>query len=190
MSFDPTVPPAVPGRPGGPHPRTVLLAEDDDAVREFVRAVLEQAGYAVVAAADGRAAGDLFAAAPDRFDLVLSDVVMPHAVGPELAARARGSARASRCCSCRPSPAGWPAPPRAAPGRRAAPREALQRERPAPGRERHPRRRARALTSWTLGPRAAYHQLRGRSRARRGASSWRPMTRPTGRTHWVRPDRS
>ena len=89
MSFEPTVPPAVNGRPGGPHPRTVLLAEDDDAVREFVRAVLEQAGYAVVAAADGRAAGDLFAAAPDRFDLVLTDVVMPHAVGPELASRAR-----------------------------------------------------------------------------------------------------
>ena len=72
-----------------PRVRMVLLAEDDDAVREFIRVALEQAGYAVVAAPDGRAAGDLFAADPARFDLVLTDVVMPHAIGPELAARVR-----------------------------------------------------------------------------------------------------
>jgi DNA-binding response OmpR family regulator len=69
--------------------RTILLAEDDDAVREFVRAVLEQAGFAIVAAPDGRAAGELFAAAPDRFALVLTDVIMPRAIGPELAAGVR-----------------------------------------------------------------------------------------------------
>lgn len=67
----------------------MLLAEDDEAVRAFVRAVLEQAGFAVEPAADGRAAGDLFAAAPDRFALVLTDVMMPHVIGPELAARVR-----------------------------------------------------------------------------------------------------
>jgi two-component system cell cycle response regulator CpdR len=72
-----------------PRVRTVLLAEDDDAVREFIRVALEQTGYAVVAAPDGRAAGDLFAADPARFDLVLTDVVMPHVIGPELAARVR-----------------------------------------------------------------------------------------------------
>ena len=71
------------------HPRTILLAEDDDAVREFVRTVLAQAGFAVVAAPDGRTASDLFAATPDRFALVLTDVVMPHAIGTELAARVR-----------------------------------------------------------------------------------------------------
>ncbi len=70
-------------------PRTVLLAEDDDAVRSFVRAVLEQAGFTVVVATDGLAAGDLFAADSDRFDLVLTDVIMPHATGTELAARVR-----------------------------------------------------------------------------------------------------
>lgn len=67
----------------------MLLAEDDDAVRGFVQAALEQSGFTVVAAPDGRAAGDLFAAEPDRYDLVLTDVVMPHAIGPELAARVR-----------------------------------------------------------------------------------------------------
>ena len=71
------------------HRRTILLAEDDDAVREFVRIVLEQAGFAVVTASDGRAAGELFAATPDRFALVLTDVIMPHAVGTQLAARVR-----------------------------------------------------------------------------------------------------
>lgn len=69
----------------------MLLAEDDDAVREFVRAVLEQVGLVVVAAPDGLAAGDRFAADPDRFDLVLTDVIMPHATGPELAARVRAA---------------------------------------------------------------------------------------------------
>lgn len=69
--------------------RAVLVAEDDDAVREFVRIVLEQSGYRVTAAANGRAAGDLFEADPAAFDLLLTDVVMPHATGVELAARAR-----------------------------------------------------------------------------------------------------
>ena len=86
-------PPPKSAAPGAPASRArrlaVLLAEDDDAVRAFVQAALEQAGYAVAAAPDGRAAGDLFAADPDRFDLVLTDVVMPHAIGPELAARVR-----------------------------------------------------------------------------------------------------
>jgi DNA-binding response OmpR family regulator len=67
----------------------VLLAEDDDAVREFVRAVLEQAGFVVVAASDGRTASELFAENPARFDLLVTDVIMPHVIGPELAARAR-----------------------------------------------------------------------------------------------------
>lgn len=90
MSVRPTPPVVMDGHPKRPAaPRTVLVAEDDDAVRAFVRAVLEQAGFAVVAAPDGRAAGDIFAAHPDRFALVLTDVVMPHAIGPELATRVR-----------------------------------------------------------------------------------------------------
>ena len=82
--------PNPPSTPAPPRPRTVLVVEDDDAVRAFVVAVLEQAGFAVVAAADGRTAGDLFAAEPARFDLVLTDVIMPHALGTDLAARVRG----------------------------------------------------------------------------------------------------
>lgn len=91
-----SVPPAPPSTANGrtlprPHtgPRTVLVAEDDDAVRTFVTAVLETAGYVVVSAPDGLTAGDTFADDPDRFDLVLTDVIMPYALGTEFALRVR-----------------------------------------------------------------------------------------------------
>jgi two-component system, cell cycle response regulator CpdR len=64
--------------------RAVLVVDDDDAVREFVRLALEQAGYAVVLACDGKAAHQHFIAAPQSFSLILSDVVMPNRSGPEL----------------------------------------------------------------------------------------------------------
>ena len=56
-------------------------------MREFVRIVLEQADFLVHTAPNGRAAGDLFAADPLAFDLLLTDVVMPLATGVELAER-------------------------------------------------------------------------------------------------------
>lgn len=77
-------PPARPARP-----RTILLAEDEESVRSFVRAVLEHAGFELAIATDGRAAIELFNSDPSRFDLVLTDVIMPHALGTELAARVR-----------------------------------------------------------------------------------------------------
>jgi len=70
-------------------PLTVLLAEDEDGVRAFVRQVLEHAGHTVVAAADAAAAERAFRAEPDRFDLLLTDVVMPGRSGAELAAALR-----------------------------------------------------------------------------------------------------
>ncbi len=51
--------------------------------------VLIQGGYAVVPAGDGEQALALFRAAPTRFDLVLSDVLMPNCDGAELVARLR-----------------------------------------------------------------------------------------------------
>ncbi len=67
----------------------ILVAEDDDAVRSFVITVLQQAGYIVVAASNGQSARELFIANPAQFDLVLTDVVMPQALGTELAACVR-----------------------------------------------------------------------------------------------------
>lgn len=63
----------------------VLLVEDDDSVRVFVRRALEQDGHVVSEARDGAAALDaLYGAARDA-ELVLSDIQMPVMDGIELA---------------------------------------------------------------------------------------------------------
>ncbi len=64
---------------------TILLVEDDPHVRGLARHVLERAGYTVVEAADGEEAKRAFQSAPDSFDLLLTDVVMPNVGGAELA---------------------------------------------------------------------------------------------------------
>jgi DNA-binding response OmpR family regulator len=82
--------------PGLPRPPAVLLVEDEDGVREFVRVVLVQAGYAVTSVSEPRRALELFRADPAGFDLVLSDILMPGRSGPELAADLRALAPAVR----------------------------------------------------------------------------------------------
>jgi PAS domain S-box-containing protein len=74
-------PPAQPLRPAGS--RTVLVAEDEDGVREVVGRVLGSAGYQVLTAANGEEALLLAHRHADRIDLVLTDVVMPRMDGPE-----------------------------------------------------------------------------------------------------------
>ena len=65
----------------------VLVVEDEAPLRELVQRVLERTGYQVVAAPDGAAA--VAAASDDRFDLLLTDVVMPGMSGPEVASAVR-----------------------------------------------------------------------------------------------------
>ena len=67
---------------------TLLLVEDEPAVRRAVQRNLERLGYRVVTAHDGEDALKI-AASLDRVDLLLSDVVMPGIDGPELAGRLR-----------------------------------------------------------------------------------------------------
>lgn len=67
----------------------ILVVEDEDAVRSFVVAALEDRGYEVTIAGDGAEALDIIAAESGGFDLVLSDVMMPEIDGPTLIARAR-----------------------------------------------------------------------------------------------------
>jgi two-component system, chemotaxis family, chemotaxis protein CheY len=55
----------------------VLVVEDDRDIRESVVEVLQDAGYTVSAAADGREALKLIAAASPLPDLVLLDLMMP-----------------------------------------------------------------------------------------------------------------
>jgi two-component system, cell cycle sensor histidine kinase and response regulator CckA len=64
---------------------TVLVAEDEDGVRELLRKVLTEFGYSVLTARHGR---DALLAAAERaggIDLLVTDVVMPEMSGRELA---------------------------------------------------------------------------------------------------------
>ena len=68
---------------------SVLVAEDDEAIRSAVRRILTRVGYAVVAARDGHEAARIAEAREAPFDLVLTDVIMPSLTGPQLVARLR-----------------------------------------------------------------------------------------------------
>ena len=68
---------------------TILLVEDESAVRGLARLILEEARYDIVEARGGREALELVERLGARFDLLLTDVVMPEVGGPELAARLR-----------------------------------------------------------------------------------------------------
>ena len=69
--------------------RTLLVVEDEGAVRELVRTALTRAGYRVLAARDGEEALTRAAAHAGRIDLLLTDLVMPGVNGRELALRFR-----------------------------------------------------------------------------------------------------
>ncbi|HEX6536094.1 MAG TPA: PAS domain S-box protein [Gemmatimonadaceae bacterium] len=85
--------PAASTSPGGTE--TILLVEDDTSVRTVVRRQLEQLGYRVRAARNGFEALEI-AAAAERIDLVLTDVVMPELGGRELVDRLRARRPALR----------------------------------------------------------------------------------------------
>ncbi|HEY0000933.1 MAG TPA: response regulator [Actinoplanes sp.] len=65
---------------------TVLVAEDEDGIREALTRALTTAGYTVLAASDGAAALAVADHHPQAVDLLLTDVVMPGMLGNELAA--------------------------------------------------------------------------------------------------------
>jgi CheY-like chemotaxis protein len=64
---------------------TILLVEDNAAVRRAVQRTLEGAGYHVLVGRDGQEGIDHLHAFRGHIDLVLTDVVMPNVSGPELA---------------------------------------------------------------------------------------------------------
>ncbi|MGO8929986.1 MAG: response regulator [Limisphaerales bacterium] len=69
-----------PGRVSG---KRILLAEDQQAVREMTKLLLGLDEHIVTEAGNGREALELFT--PDRFDLVITDYAMPLMKGDELA---------------------------------------------------------------------------------------------------------
>lgn len=64
----------------------ILLAEDDESMRLYLARALERVGYEVVAVDRGTAAVPFLE--QERFDLLLTDIVMPEMDGIELAQRA------------------------------------------------------------------------------------------------------
>ena len=65
---------------------TILLVEDDPAVRMTTKRLLERAGYTVLEASNGREGLAIQASHPHGIDLLLSDMVMPGMNGRELVA--------------------------------------------------------------------------------------------------------
>jgi PAS domain S-box-containing protein len=66
-------------------PATILLVEDDEAVRRIAARILRQRGYDVLESRSPKDAQQICAEKPDRIDLLLTDVVMPDMSGPKLA---------------------------------------------------------------------------------------------------------
>jgi PAS domain S-box-containing protein len=80
----------LPARVGAPSAAALILVVDDDPmVRKVARRALEQAGYQVVDAVDGRTAVAALAARPDAIAAVLLDLTMPGMAGDEAFRRLR-----------------------------------------------------------------------------------------------------
>jgi len=72
---EPALPPAGKG--------TILVAEDEEAVRTLTKTILSEFGYQVIEAENGMEAVARFREDPDRIDAVLLDMIMPHMNGRE-----------------------------------------------------------------------------------------------------------
>ncbi len=68
---------------------TILLVENDDAVRALAKRVLDRCGYTVREATNGKSAVEFVATYEGPLDLVVSDMVMPHIGGRDLANQLR-----------------------------------------------------------------------------------------------------
>ena len=68
-------------------PETILVADDEDGVRDLIRRSLERQGYRVLTAEDGAEAARLFETSQQPIRLLITDVVMPKIRGDKLSAR-------------------------------------------------------------------------------------------------------
>ena len=83
----PTAPHSSAPNPGARATETVLLVEDDEAVRNLTRQLLVARGYTVLEADNGIRALQLAEGHRGAIDLLLTDVIMPQLGGPQLFAR-------------------------------------------------------------------------------------------------------
>jgi two-component system chemotaxis sensor kinase CheA len=85
------LPPAAAPAPAAPSSRRILVVEDSITSRMLLKGILVSAGYSVEVAVDGM---DAFTRLRESsFDLVVSDVEMPHLNGFDLTARIRADKR-------------------------------------------------------------------------------------------------
>jgi len=70
---------------------TILLVEDDEIMRSLTRQLLQEHGYTVAEADDGKSALEWVASHPGPIDLLLTDVVMRRMSGPELVDQLKAS---------------------------------------------------------------------------------------------------
>jgi two-component system, chemotaxis family, chemotaxis protein CheY len=75
--------------------RRILLVEDDAAMRDAIRSLLERAGFHVTMAKDGCEAWELLASGP-RPAAILCDLYTPRMTGHDLVARVRRTPRLAR----------------------------------------------------------------------------------------------
>ncbi len=79
---DAAAPATAPALPRG-GTETILLAEDDQIIRDLEVNVLQEFGYKVLIARDGQEAVDIFRDQPDGVDLALLDMIMPNKNGSQ-----------------------------------------------------------------------------------------------------------
>ena len=65
----------------------ILLVDDEKQIIDIEQQILERLGYKVTPKTDSEEALEEFAAQPDRFDLVITDMTMPKMTGDQLARR-------------------------------------------------------------------------------------------------------
>ena len=65
----------------------ILVADDEASVAGFIGELLERAGFLTTVVTNGREALDLFRRAPDAFELVIADQIMPKLTGIEVASQ-------------------------------------------------------------------------------------------------------
>ena len=95
-STDPEEAPPIAVQPRALGTETVLLVEDEQAIRKLAERVLTKRGYRVLVAANAAEARELWSANEGTIDLLVSDVTMPGMSGVAFAAELAGNARPPR----------------------------------------------------------------------------------------------
>ncbi|MCE9584577.1 MAG: response regulator [Planctomycetes bacterium] len=84
VAGSPVLTESVVSAPGYDGTETILLVEDDDAVRSVAATILKRSGYRILEARDPEEAQMICDTTSEPIELLLTDVVMPHLSGPAL----------------------------------------------------------------------------------------------------------